>query len=436
MMAWILGAYIAILLIIALLNMHKIRGIEDFFVAGRARNTLELSGSLTSTILGASALIGVAGLAYSNGFSAIWWLWSGSFFMLILAFFLLKSLFKYKVFTLPELLGNIYGGAMEELAGFIIVISWLGVIAGQIVGMYAVAHSVLHIAPSNLIILFGAAIILYTAIAGQFSVIRTDVFQGALFAVAIFLILINLNGAKVNIIFVKNIHSISKNILFYFTFVGLSFLVGPDIFSRIFSAKNYKVAKKSLVISAVLIFIFSTAIVLIGIYAKQFTTHSADAFLATINGISLQKSIFYLIIIGLFAALFSSADTVLLTSSIIFTNDILKEKKHPILYTRVFIAVFGIFSIILALYFKGIIALLLYAYSIFISSLIFPTILGLLGISKNIPKKWLLWTVAISALWALANRLGNVGSPYYPLLFNMFAMLCLSLAFKNEKIYN
>lgn len=432
-MIYLLLGYVLLLLLVGVSHIRKIKSIDDFYVAGRSRNTLELVGTLFSTIIGASAIIGVSGLAYLNGFSALWWLWSGAFFLLILAFFLLRSVMEFKVYTLPQLLGSIYGREMQLLASLVIVVSWVGVVAGQIVGMYQIVRVLTDMSSSMVIVGLGLVVVLYTGLAGQYSVIKTDIIQAVLFAIAIVIVLFAMEKNVIIEISSKNVRTLSKNILYYLTFVGLSFIVGPDIYSRIFSAKSYRAAKSALIISALLILVFSIFIVIIGMYGTRFTTISSDAFFATIEGLQISRFFFLLVLLGLFSALLSSADTVLLTSSIILINDVLKLKRRQIFYTRIAIVVFGLLSIALAIRFKEIIALLLYAYSIFISSIVLPALFGLVGLMRGVNKKWLLIVIGISAVAALVNKIFNMFSPYYPLLFNLSALLLMIVFKRNEE---
>ena len=89
------------------------------------------------------------------------------------------------------------------------------------------------------------------------------------------------------------------------------------------------------------------------------------------------------VIAALLSAMMSSADTCLLTTSTIFSVDIIKpllktdiSEKKLLLLTRLLIVVIGIFSLFLALSLKGVIPALLLGYTVYTSGLVFPILLG------------------------------------------------------------
>jgi Na+/proline symporter len=78
----------------------------------------------------------------------------------------------------------------------------------------------------------------------------------------------------------------------------------------------------------------------------------------------------------------SSADTCLLSQSVILTQDIIKRfypslgEKKTILLTRLNIIILGLLALGLAMILKGVISSLLFAYTIFTCGLVVPVIAG------------------------------------------------------------
>jgi SSS family solute:Na+ symporter len=88
-----------------------------------------------------------------------------------------------------------------------------------------------------------------------------------------------------------------------------------------------------------------------------------------------------LVMIALLAAVMSSADTCLLTTSTILTADILApvlkiKEKHFVGVSRICVIVTGIASLVIALKLQGIIASLLLAYTVYSAGLVIPILLG------------------------------------------------------------
>ena len=90
-----------------------------------------------------------------------------------------------------------------------------------------------------------------------------------------------------------------------------------------------------------------------------------------------------LVIAALLAAIMSSADTCLLTTGTIITADVINPisrcrigEKALLAISRLAVIAVGLFSIVIALKIKGIIAALLLAYTVYSAGLVVPVVLG------------------------------------------------------------
>ena len=81
---------------------------DSFFVADRSGSRLIICGSLCATIIGASAVVGMAGLGYSRGLTGAWWLLAGTIGLLILSVFFARKVRDFGLYTLPELIERQY----------------------------------------------------------------------------------------------------------------------------------------------------------------------------------------------------------------------------------------------------------------------------------------------------------------------------------------
>ncbi|MDO8568531.1 MAG: hypothetical protein Q7R57_07440 [Dehalococcoidales bacterium] len=171
---------------IGAISRKKARGTDDFFVAGRKCSTLVVTGSLLSTIIGASATVGMAGLGFSRGLTGAWWLLVGSVGLIFLGLFFAKKVRSLALYTLPELIEKQYGRRVSLASSVLIVVSWIGIVAAQI----AAAGTILGILgmgnPVLWMVVFTAVFVTYTAIGGQHAVIDTDTVQTVLIYAGIF----------------------------------------------------------------------------------------------------------------------------------------------------------------------------------------------------------------------------------------------------------
>jgi SSS family solute:Na+ symporter len=125
--------YLLVMVAIGLASRRRARGADSFFVAGRSGSSLFITGSLLATIVGGSATVGMAGLGFSRGLTGMWWLLVGSAGLIVLGIFWAGKVRELGLYTLPELVEKQYDKRIGLAASILIVVSWLGVIAGQIV---------------------------------------------------------------------------------------------------------------------------------------------------------------------------------------------------------------------------------------------------------------------------------------------------------------
>src|SRR5690606_32849386 len=120
---------------------------------------------------------------------------------------------------------------------------------------------------------------------------------------------------------------------------SVTFVVGPDIYSRVFCAKDEKTATLSVLLVAVILLPVSFGLTYLGIYSAQSGTTEVMSFAQNL----LPNWFYGLFIAALLSAVMSSADTTLLTSSVIlgelFHSDM--ESDQAFQLTRIVIVVLG-----------------------------------------------------------------------------------------------
>lgn len=379
-----LNLYFLGILAIGYNSFKKIKDSSHFFVANKEANVFQVTGSLLATILGSSAVLGSVSFAYNSGWAGIWLLLCGALGLLALLP-LIKKFEKFKGYNLPELLGSFYGEEVRILSSFIISIAWIGIVAAQIMGAAQIIGIFTSISYSNAVIISGVIFIIYTILGGQFSIIKTDCIQ-LLFIllgiIACFLFISNLD-ITYNAPNVFNEKFGYTDLFVLVLTYSSTFFVGPDIYSRIFCAKDSSVVKKSIIVSIIILIPLAFILAKIGIYAAGTFPNlaSGQSPLLHVAANTLPKSVSLLLYFGLLSAVISSADTSLLTASSIFTEIFTKSLKNikSIKLTRVFIGVFGLFSILVALKLKFILSSLLLALSVYSGALIIPCFAGILG---------------------------------------------------------
>ena len=387
--------YLFAMVAIGVWSKRKANRIDDFFVAGRKGSTLFVTGSLLATIIGASATVGMAGLGFSQGLTGAWWLLVGTVGLVVLGLLFAAKVRSYGLYTLPQLVEKMYGRWASLATAIIIVIAWVGVVAGQIIATGTIMSTLGIGTPTLWMIICTAVFVLYTVIGGQYSVMRTDLAQIIIIFVGIFLglafLLHRIGGFNAlvtglpadNFAFPVSSKFNSIQLISMLLLVGSTYAVGPDMYSRLFCAKDAGTARKSSLWTAALLVPIAFGIVLIGMGAailapgiipeQAFPTVIRSVFPPFISGIVLA---------ALLSAVMSSAVTCLLSASTIANMDIIKRfypsmsQPRILNYSRWGIIILGIAALLLALALKGIINTLLFAYTIYTAGVILPIAVG------------------------------------------------------------
>jgi len=367
---------------------------NGFFVAHRQGTLPLITGSLLATAVGGSALVVTAGQGFERGLTGAWWLLVGSCGLVLLGAFFARKVRGAALYTLPELVERQYDSRVSLAASILIVIAWIGVVAGQIVAAGSFLSVLGMGSPTFWMVVFTSVVVIYTILGGQFSVIRTDLFQAAILFLGIFITLAvvfsrvgGLSELKASLSadyfsFPLSPKFDEKMLLSLLILVGATYVVGPDMYSRLFSAKGEKTAQQSAILAAFLFIPLAFAITFIGMSAKVLYPQIMpdQAFPQVVSGV-LSPWLTGLIIAAVIAALMSSADTCLLSQSIILTQDIFQRfnpssEPRTILLTRFSLAMLGILALVLALVLKQVYSSLMFAYTIFTCGLVVPVIAG------------------------------------------------------------
>jgi SSS family solute:Na+ symporter len=391
----IISAYFVAMVIIGLVSRKKARGIDDFFVAGRKGGTLLITGSLLATIVGGSATVGMAGLGFSRGLTGAWWLLVGSIGLIVLGLFFAKKVRGYGLYTLPELVAKQYDSRVSLAASVLIVIAWVGVIAAQIIASGTMLGVLGVGTPQLWMVVFTIIFVTYSVLGGQRAVIRTDAVQMGIILSGVFgglaLVLSRLGGwgglisslPAEHFTFPVSPQFSGQDLISLLLLVGLTYVVGPDMYSRLFCAKDSNTARKSAFWAALIIIPIAFGITLIGMGASAlFPEISPEQALPVIITEVLPPFMGGVVLAALLGALMSSADTCLLSASTILTVDIIghfRKSLNPtgtLAYSRWVMVIIGVASLLLALVMKGVISTLLFAYTVYTAGIILPVIIG------------------------------------------------------------
>lgn len=385
---------------------------DEFAVAGRRQSARAVALSLMATALGASTTLGMADLAARRGPVAFLWLGAGAAGLWLQAAFFARAVRDSRARTLPEIAGQWAGRAGRRLLAGVIVLSWIGVVAAQFVGLGAVLAGLFpDLAAGHgldpWIWFAGLAVAAYSALGGQRAVIRTDGVQALWLFAAIGLVLGwlclgGVPGAKPPAWTPLAVGDWSVwDTLRVTVLVGGAYVVGPDLFSRHGSARDGHAARRAAFWAGGGLVVAGLAVTAVGLWTR------ANGVPATADGAAAATPFVYLLggvlpgwltavlALGLAGALLSSADTCLVGVATMIEVDLLGRERAG--RARLWVLVVGGLALLAATRGTGILAWLLRAYSVYVPGVAAPVAVALWGRRRGRTPRAGRWLAAVAA---------------------------------------
>ena len=338
-----------------------------------------------ATIMGVGNFIGHSSKGFEIGVANIPFIIGeqGSKIIFALLFAGFAARFTYK--SIGELINDLIlrdkiSRAIVGILTACIMIAWIG---GQAKGLGALFAVFTGTDPLPLIFFFSAVFIIYTMVGGMYSVVWTDLIQGALliglaiwFYIAVFAkIDFSYSKLKTMLVEVDAGHLTQLNIsawevLTLFITGCFGILAAQVYWQRCFAANNPKAASRAMFYSGFVAIAFTVLASVSGMLVKAMNPNieSGNAISWLImNEMSQFAALLFFILI--FLAAISSASSLLHSAAIIIVNDIVipssKEIKDQTLIhlSKWLVVVVGIFSISAAIYSQSIISLFSFAYT-------------------------------------------------------------------------
>lgn len=407
----ILIVYALVLFLLGIYSFLKIKSPSDYFLAGKKPGVWQISGSLLATILGGSAILGTIGLAQNQSWASAWYILAASLGLFGLLP-IVKKVYSKGKFTLPELIGQYYGESARKVTSVIIPVAWLGVVAAQIIAGAQILVSFFGLTYSSGVLLTGIIFIVYTYIGGQVSIMKTDLFQSFFILGGVILTAFMIPTSKLpelppfSSVFPFNSHFSPFDLFILILTFSSTFVVGPDIYSRVFCAKDTKTAFRSVLVVAIILVPFGFVLSYVGIYAATFHSGAQNSSsLVNLANSILPEWATGILVAALISAVLSTAATTLLTASMIlselFHKDINNQKSFR--QTKFFIIGIGILSMVISLKITSIVSSLLLALSFYSGAFIIPMVAALFNLPFN--RRFSIAAMISGGILALSGKL-------------------------------
>ncbi len=336
--------FLLLMWVISIPFSKKSSDVNGFFVSSRSMDGLTLSFTLAATTVGGSAIVISLDLIKRYGVWGILIDLCGGLGLITLSFTLAPLVRKTNALTLPSILKKSIGEKEYKAIAIALVIAEVCWIALSIMGI-----KLLGSFSTSETLFITLLVVLYSITGGQWSVSKTDIIQFALIVIGLLTYVVKRgNGIEFG-------SNLPDTFLFYLaTLMFLSHIIGPDIYSKILSARDENTAKRGGLYSGVLKILFSILLLL-----------------AARNGFSLNNlnSIIFLVILS---AIVSSIDSMLITSSSIICEDLLKIQSRKAINLTVFIV--ALLSFILMVFAPDMVSLLASGYTVLLLAIAFPVL--------------------------------------------------------------
>ncbi len=400
--------YLAAVVLVSTYYTRFIKTSEDFTVAGRTLPGLILAGTFVATWMGSGTVVGgTNSLAYRHGPWVAIIFGMAAPIGIVMLYFLSKKIHELKMQTVPDILEYRYGEAARIIGSLIIMLAYVGITSYQYSGVGFVLNATLGI-PTKVGILIGAIVVIGSAVlGGLYSVAYTDFMSACIMllglSIGIPYAISSAGGwstiaSKLPPEHLKLGGLSALSIMGYFFPLFFLILGDQNMYQRFFAAKDPKAAKWGA------IGWFFGVLVVMPLVA--FGATASRALFPNINpGMALIKLSSDVMpqILGAFclaaisAFIITTGNSYLLSSAVNLGWDIYARvinrsatDKHRLAVTRWGVVVLGILAYVLITYFPTVLAVQMYAYTMYgasitpalLAAVLYPNIKPAAGVSS------------------------------------------------------
>jgi len=238
--------YCAALILISYIASKKVKGGKDFMVAGRKLNSWLLFATLIGGNIGAGSTVGITGLAYKNGISAVWWMIMSGLGSVVLAYFVGPKIWelstKYNLMTCGDFLDKRFSKQFKGVFSTMMFIGTLALFAAQLMGVSYILNVIAGVPKTTGIIVAALVVVIYFSLGGLVSSAYVGVLKLIVvlsgFIIAVPFALGNVGGfSGMHTLIAANLGSVAKTNNYYSFFglgatiiIGYFFMLTPSFF--------------------------------------------------------------------------------------------------------------------------------------------------------------------------------------------------------------
>ncbi len=382
-----LAAFVGYLILVTAIGVYATRfssaGIREFFVGGRKMHRFVVA--LSAVVSGRSAwlLLGVTGMAYKMGASAVWAVVGYIMVELFLFLFYARRLRRfseaYDCVTLPDFFAERFAdrdGRLRVLLSGIILIFMVSYVAAQFVGGGKAFAASFHLDQTTGILLTAAIVLLYTMLGGFLAVSLTDMLQAIFMILALVILpvvaILHQGGLGVVLAQLQQIDpamidpfALSLGAFLGFVGIGLGSPGNPHILVRYMSIADAEQLRISAVIGTIWNVVMAWGALFIGLVgrvyfpdASMLPGNDTENLYPLLAQQQLHPVLFGMVVASIFAAIMSTADSQLLVAASSVVRDVYEKvlrrdrpvpQRRLVLYSRLMVLFLVLLAIVLGL---------------------------------------------------------------------------------------
>jgi Na+/proline symporter len=420
----------------------RVKTANDFALAGRALPFHIVTATVFATWFGSETILGIPATFLQEGMKGIISDPFGSSLCLILVgLFFAKPLYRMRLLTIGDFYKQRYGRTAEIITTFCIVVSYLGWVAAQIKALGLVFHVISDgaLTQETGMLIGAASVLVYTLFGGMWSVAITDFVQMIVIVIGMLYIGVEVGGQAGGFSAVVARASLDGKLqimptvdwihLLGFVSALCTMMLGSipqqDVFQRVGSSKNEKIASTASITGGILYFFFAFVPIFL-VYCAVIIAPDlvnmhmkGDPQLILPQFIMQHAPMFAQIVFfgALLSAIKSCASATLLAPSVTFAENIIRplmphlNPKQLLRLMQMIVLLFAVFVTMFALNStQSIFEMVESAYSVTLVSSFVPLTFGL--------------------FWKKANRAGGLLS----ITAGLFTWICASIWFTSSSV--
>ncbi|MCC5913588.1 MAG: sodium/proline symporter [Balneolaceae bacterium] len=373
-------AYLAMIIGVGIYaSRFSSQGISEYFIAGRKMNRYVVA--LSAVVSGRSAwlLLGVTGMAYAQGPSAIWavvgYIVVEIFLFLYYAKRLRNFTEKRDCITIPDFFAERFGdhdGKLRITIVTIFLVFMIGYIAAQFVAGGKAFASGFGMEMNTGILLTALIVVVYTIVGGFLAVSLSDMVQAFFMILALvilpFIAIIEYGGLAILLselasmgMFYVDPFAISVGAAIGFMGIGLGSPGNPHILARYMSINDSSELKTAAIVGTTWNVIMAWGAVFIGLSGRVYfpevsmlPAEDTENLFPMLAQMHLHPILFGTVLASIFAAIMSTADSQLLVAASSMVRDVYEKiirkgedlpQKKLVLYSRIVVFLIVVLSL-------------------------------------------------------------------------------------------